>query len=197
MKVGVINTASANLNSVCQALKRLKCEVIISDEVSVLKNQDKLILPGVGTAVAAMSVFNEKADLLDFVLNTKKDVLGICLGMQIMTTESYESADNSAIKTLNIIKGTVKKLDVPKVPHMGWNQITHNNHPIFKDIANNSFFYFVHSFAVDVNENTIAKCNYDVDFSAAVAKDNFIGVQFHPEKSGPLGRKLLNNFLNL
>ena len=220
MKICIVDTKSANFNSVVQALKRLNIETKITNDLNELKQADKLIMPGVGSSSAVMSgllghpledIVNiaggdkiAHSELTDFIINFKKPLLGICLGMQVQAQSSTEVPLNSGvdkINTLGIVPGQVHELDVSAnhepLPHMGWNTIEHNDHPIFKGIAQGSYFYFVHSFCLDVNNNTIATCHYGQDFSAAIAKDNFIGVQFHPEKSGANGNKLLENFLAL
>lgn len=223
MQVCIVDTKSANFNSVVQAIKRLGVSTTISADLLVLKQADRLIMPGVGSASAVMSGLlqcsnadlitqNEQGidpqgELFDFIVNYKRPLLGICLGMQVQATVSTEIPQNTnctQIKTLNLVSGSVHHLpateaDGKKVPlpHMGWNTISHNNHPLFKNIAQGSYFYFVHSYALDVGPNTIATCHYGQDFSAAIARDNFMGVQFHPEKSGAIGAQLLHNFLSL
>lgn len=224
MRLCIVDTKSANFNSVVQALKRLGVEATISADLSVLKQADKLIMPGVGSATAVMKgllncsstdvlLQNEQGlkpqgELVDFILNYRQPLLGICLGMQVQAQASEEvplEGHCKQIATLGLVQGTVHRLhaqdastgEMLPLPHMGWNTIQHQDHPLFKGIPQNSYFYFVHSFALDVGANTIATCNYSQDFSAAVARDNFMGVQFHPEKSGTIGAQLLQNFLEL
>ena len=220
MKVCIVDTKSANFNSVVQALKRLGVEAQITNDLNVLNQADKLIMPGVGSASAVMSGLLKQpldkipelcgdsnsviSELTDFIINYKKPLLGICLGMQVQAQSSKEVPLNTSIEhinTLGLVKGQVHMIDVSQerepLPHMGWNTIEHNDHPLFKGIAQGSYFYFVHSFCLDVTDNTIAKSHYGQDFSAAIAKDNFMGVQFHPEKSGTNGELLLKNFLAL
>ena len=201
MKLCIIDTKSANLNSVVQAIKRLGIDPVITADINTLNQADKLILPGVGTALAVMSGIND-GNLYDFILNTKKPLLGICLGMQVLGAASVEVPLNSGLKeieTLKIVPEKVKKLHGDNIilPHMGWNTVTHTDHPLFAGIKQNAYFYFVHSFAMDVGDYTIGTCEYGVRFTAALCRDNFMGVQFHPEKSGSVGAKLLNNFINL
>ena len=201
MKLCILDTKSANLNSVVQAIKRLGIDPVISADINTLNQADKLILPGVGTALAVMSGIND-GNLYDFILNTKKPLLGICLGMQVLGSASAEVPLNSGLKeieTLKIVPEKVKKLHGDNIilPHMGWNTVTHTDHPLFAGIKQNAYFYFVHSFAMDVGDYTIGICEYGVRFTAALCRDNFMGVQFHPEKSGSVGAKLLNNFINL
>ena len=201
MKLCILDTKSANLNSVVQAIKRLGIDPVITADINTLNQADKLILPGVGTALAVMSGIND-GNLYDFILNTKKPLLGICLGMQVLGAASVEVPLNSGLKeieTLKIVPEKVKKLHGDNIilPHMGWNTVTHTDHPLFAGIKQNAYFYFVHSFAMDVGDYTIGTCEYGVRFTAALCRDNFMGVQFHPEKSGSVGAKLLNNFINL
>ncbi|WP_303962272.1 imidazole glycerol phosphate synthase subunit HisH [Succinatimonas hippei] len=201
MKLCILDTKSANLNSVVQAIKRLGIDPVITADINTLNQADKLILPGVGTALAVMSGIND-GNLYDFILNTKKPLLGICLGMQVLGAASAEVPLNSGLKeieTLKIVPEKVKKLHGDNIilPHMGWNTVTHTDHPLFAGIKQNAYFYFVHSFAMDVGDYTIGTCEYGVRFTAALCRDNFMGVQFHPEKSGSVGAKLLNNFINL
>lgn len=132
--------------------------------------------------------------LIETIQQLTQPVLGICLGMQLMTDFSAEGE----VETLKLINGNTQRLPnkgLP-LPHMGWNKVHYqNNHPLFSDIPQDSYFYFVHSYAVLPNENTIATCDYGVPFSAAIARDNFYGVQFHPERSGKVGEQLLRNFM--
>ena len=201
MIIGVIDTKACNLNSVLEALKRLDAQVLVSSSAADLQRVDKLILPGVGTAQAVMDGI-ERFKLRDFIVTTKKPLLGICLGMQVQGAASAEVPLNtsvSEIKTLGIIPDKVQKIDShgQRLPHMGWNTVRHNDHPLFDGIAQDSYFYFVHSYCLPVGAATIGTTTYGMDFSAAIARDNFMGVQFHPEKSGAVGSKLLANFLTL
>lgn len=196
----IIDTGCANLSSVRFAIERLGYEVTVSNDPEILKQADKLFLPGVGTAKEAMANLVER-NLIEPIKNLTQPVLGICLGMQILAEASEEGfAEPALIKTLGIIEGVIEKLDVAplRLPHMGWNQITPKlDDPLFKDIPAGSYFYFVHSYALPVNEHTIASCEYAAPFTAAVNKDNFYGVQFHPERSGKAGAQLIKNFLEL
>ncbi|MNN69546.1 Imidazole glycerol phosphate synthase subunit HisH [compost metagenome] len=130
----------------------------------------------------------------------KQPVLGFCLGMQLMTRASSETNKSETVDCLNVIPTTIEPLksQALRLPHMGWNTLTHvDEHPIFTGINQGDYFYFVHSFAAPISQYTIASCEYGNAFSAAIAKDNFIGCQFHPERSGKLGSKIIKNFLNL
>ncbi|WP_022939798.1 imidazole glycerol phosphate synthase subunit HisH [Psychromonas hadalis] len=196
----IIDTGCANLSSVRFAIERLSYDVTVSKDPIILQNAQKLFLPGVGTAKEAMSNLVER-DLVAQVSKLTQPVLGICLGMQMLAESSEESfGDEKIITTLGLIDGVIEKMDVAplRLPHMGWNQVTPEaNNPLFKNIPAGSYFYFVHSYALPVNKNTIASCDYGKAFSAAVNKDNFYGVQFHPERSGKVGAQLIKNFLEL
>ena len=198
MKISIIDTGSANLNSVVQAFKRIGYEAIVSSEISELQNADRLVLPGVGTAAAVMDGIN-KYKLRDFILETQKPLLGICLGMQIQATDSEEVplGQDRVIECLDIVKARCVKLkcDGLRLPHMGWNTVNHTDHPLFSDIKQDAYFYFDHSFAMQTGDYTIGKTTYGTEFSSAIAKDNFMGVQFHPEKSSAAGEQLLTNFI--
>jgi len=204
----IIDTGCANLSSVRFAVERLGYEVVVSKDPVILQQATKLFLPGVGTAKEAMANLIDR-NLVEEIKKLTQPVLGICLGMQMLAEGSEEvfaeeaasdNAETEVINTLGLVDGFVEKMDVAPLrsPHMGWNQITPKlDEPLFKDIPAGSYFYFVHSYALPVNENTIASCEYGSPFTAAVNKDNFYGVQFHPERSGKAGAQLIKNFLEL
>jgi len=195
----IVDTGCANLSSVKFAIERLGFSVIISDDINVIKNADKVILPGVGTAKHAMANIIEKG-LVETLKNLKQPVLGFCLGMQLMTESSTESSSGDVIKCLGLIPTTITPLQAQgnRLPHMGWNTLTTlANHTVFNGITLGDYFYFVHSYAAPISEYTLASCQYGSNFSAVIAKDNFIGCQFHPERSGELGSKIIKNFLEL
>lgn len=200
MKIVIIDTGCANLSSVKFAIERLGYAVTVSKDPQILQQADKLFLPGVGTAKEAMANLIER-DLVAPIKALTQPVLGICLGMQMLADASEEGfGDQPIIETLGIVKGHIEKMDVAPLrsPHMGWNQVTPKpGEPLFKDIPAGSYFYFVHSYALPVNDCTIASCDYGKPFTAAVNKDNFYGVQFHPERSGKAGAQLIKNFLEL
>lgn len=189
----IIDTGCANLSSVKFAFERLGYKAEISQDLNQIKQADKLLLPGVGTAKAAMLNLANR-NLIDTIKQLTQPVLGICLGMQLLAQFSQEGD----VATLGVMSGKTEKLPdkgLP-LPHMGWNQVKFaENEPLFSDIPVDSYFYFVHSFAVLPNEHTIATCDYAVPFSAALRKGNFYGVQFHPERSGKVGSQLLRNFV--
>lgn len=195
----IIDTGCANLSSVKFAVERLGFEVLITDDIDIIKSADKVILPGVGTAKHAMKNIIEKG-LVETLQNLTQPVLGFCLGMQLMCRSSVESSTGDIVECLNIIPTDIVPLDAKelRLPHMGWNTLTNvSNHPVFSGINLGDYFYFVHSFAASVSEYTVATCQYGSEFSAAIAKDNFIGCQFHPERSSELGSKIIKNFLEL
>ncbi|WP_386692511.1 MULTISPECIES: imidazole glycerol phosphate synthase subunit HisH [unclassified Lonepinella] len=189
----IIDTGCANLSSVKFAFDRLGYTAEISRDLNKIQSADKLILPGVGTAIAAMRNL-EQRQLIEIIKNATQPMLGICLGMQLMTEYSAEGN----VSTLNLMTGhteLIPNTGLP-LPHTGWNKVHYaDNHPLFVNIEQDSHFYFVHSYAVLPNKNTIATSQYGVDFSAAIASKNFYGVQFHPERSGKNGSQLLRNFV--
>ena len=199
LKNVIVDTGCANLSSVKFAIERLGFEVTITDDINLIQQAEKVILPGVGNAKHAMKNIIEKG-LVETIQNLKQPVLGFCLGMQLMTSSSVEGSDDKAVDCLGLIPTKVKPLDANgnRLPHMGWNTLTSvSEHPVFAGIKEGDYFYFVHGFAADVSEFTVASCEYGSTFSAAISKDNFIGCQFHPERSGPLGSKIIKNFLEL
>lgn len=196
MNVVILDTGCANLSSVNYALQRLGYQPKVSRDPEIVLRADKLFLPGVGTAQAAMEQLVER-ELIELIKACTQPVLGICLGMQLLAESSEESG---GIKTLGIIDTPVKQMSdfcLP-LPHMGWNQVTSQagNH-LFRGIEDGAYFYFVHSYAMPICSSTIAQANYGEPFTAAVQKDNFFGVQFHPERSGTAGAQLLKNFLEM
>ncbi|MEG3767260.1 imidazole glycerol phosphate synthase subunit HisH [Alteromonas sp. 14N.309.X.WAT.G.H12] len=197
-KIVIVNTGCANISSVRFALERLGVTVEVSDNLSVIKSADKVFLPGVGSAFAAMGSIESK-QLTDTLRGLTQPVLGICLGMQLMVETSDETSDG-VIQCLGLMPGHVARLQSNglRLPHMGWNTITpEENSPLFKGIPADTYFYFVHSFAVPVYDKTLASCEYGQRFSAALHSDNFFGVQFHPERSGEAGAQLLTNFVEM
>ena len=196
----IIDTGCANLSSVRMAIERLGVSAQVSKEAAVIRAADKLILPGVGTAKAAMHNLQERG-LVDLIREAKQPLLGFCLGMQMLAQASEEHmGGESDIDCLGIVPGKVKLMQVGdlRLPHMGWNQVEHDGtHPLFNGIPSGSYFYFVHSYALEVTAATLATCDYGGPFTAVVGKDNFFGAQFHPERSGKAGARLIQNFLEL
>lgn len=200
----IIDTGCANLSSVRYAFERIGADVQISDDLAKIKAATRVVLPGVGSAQAAMASLNDKA-LVDTIKSLSQPVLGICLGMQMMTNSSTERVNFAAqsstdgCRCLGLIDTEISDLDshgLP-LPHMGWNQITPTAHPLFEGIAAGSYVYFVHSYRAPISQYTIASSQYGESFSAAIAKDNFMGVQFHPEKSAAIGAHILKNFMKM
>lgn len=195
----IVNTGCANISSVKFAIERLGFEVTVTDDIALIKAADKVILPGVGSAKHAMKNIIAKG-LVTTLQDLTQPVLGFCLGMQLMTRSSAETNESDTVDCLGLIPTLVEPLKATdlRLPHMGWNTLTTvSKHPIFKGIDIGDYFYFVHSFAAPVSDYTIASCEYGHSFSAAIGKDNFIGCQFHPERSGKLGSKIIENFLTL
>lgn len=199
----IVDTGCANLSSVKFAVERLGYAIVISDDIKVIKNAKKVILPGVGTARHAMENIKSRG-LVATLQQLTQPVLGFCLGMQLMARSSVEGAnsnsDDKIIECLGVIPTDVRPLDAKnlRLPHMGWNTLSQvESHPVFNGINVEDYFYFVHSFAAPVSEYTVARCQYGSEFSAAIAKDNFIGCQFHPERSSDLGSKIIKNFLEM
>jgi len=199
----LVDTGCANLSSVKFAVERLGFNITVTNDIEQIKAADKVILPGVGSAKHAMKNIIAK-NLTATLQNLTQPVLGFCLGMQLMARSSTETSTNdnknNRVNCLDLIPTAVESLNAQglRLPHMGWNTLTEiSEHPIFNGINVGDYFYFVHSFAAPISKYTIASCEYGSTFSAAIAKDNFIGCQFHPERSGKLGSKIIENFLNL
>lgn len=194
----IVNTGCANIASVKFALERLNVDVTVSEDADVIRQADKVFLPGVGTAAAAMTSIRAK-QLEQTLRELTQPVLGACLGMQLMVARSDESR-TGAVECLGMMPGKVKRMvaNGVRLPHMGWNTVTASrDNPLFAGIDDGTYFYFVHSFAVTEYEHTLATCEYGQTFSAAINKDNFFGVQFHPERSGAAGARLLQNFVDM
>ena len=195
--IGIINYGAGNIFSLTAALDRQNIPYGMIDRPEDFDKYDRYIIPGVGHAGAAMQKL-EETGLVPFITKLTKPVLGICVGMQLLTTFSEEgNSDLMGIIPLKTLHFSVnKKL---KVPHTGWNKISiQNDAKLFKEIPDGTYFYFVHSFYVEFNSKfTSALAEYGIKFSAAVKKNNFYGVQFHPEKSGEAGEQLLKNFVHI
>ena len=191
----IIDTGCANINSLKFALERLTDDVIVSADPEIIRSADRVLLPGVGSAAFAMESLRSR-ELVAVIQNLKQPVLGICLGMQLLMTHSEEGE----ISCLDMIPGNVKALRTEglRLPHMGWNTLSViNPHPLFNQVPADEYFYFVHSYGVEPAEPSIAQCKYGAPFAAAVSHDNFMGVQFHPERSGEMGARILKNFLEI
>jgi glutamine amidotransferase len=192
-KIVIIDYGAGNIQSIKFALERLGYEGVLSDNAEEIKAADKVIFPGVGEASSAMKKL-KSTGLDKLIPQLKQPVMGICLGMQLMCNRSEEGeTEGLGIFDVDVIHFE-KTL---KVPHIGWNRIKDLKTDLFKGINENEFVYLVHSFYAPVCSETIAKCDYGVNYSSALKKNNFHGVQFHPEKSSEAGEKILKNFLKL
>ncbi|MDR6922492.1 MULTISPECIES: imidazole glycerol phosphate synthase subunit HisH [Chryseobacterium] len=191
--IAIIKYNGGNVSSVQNALLRLNTDSVVTDDPELILQADKVIFPGVGEASSTMKNLQEKG--LDKLIPTlKQPVLGICLGMQLMCAENEEGRTEG----MGIFDTQVKRFPPEDlVPHMGWNTVSDLKSPLFSGVDENTDVYFVHSYYCSLSEFTVATCDYILPFSAALQKDNFYAVQFHPEKSGIVGRRILENFLNL
>lgn len=193
MKIVIINYGAGNIQSIKFAIERLGYEAVLSDNEEEIRSADKVIFPGVGEASSAMSKLRETG--LDHVIPTlTQPVLGICLGMQLMCNLSEEGG-TTGLGIFNV--DVVRFRESVKVPQIQWNTITDLKSPLFNDVESGSFIYMVHSFYAPVTTETIASTTYGISYSSALAKDNFYGTQFHPEKSSSVGEQILKNFLQL
>ena len=225
--IAIVNYDTGNICSVTNALRRVGCtDWVYTDDKEILMKADKVILPGVGEASTAMAKLAERG-LDTFIPTLTQPVLGICVGTQLMCQSSEEGnvecmgifrtqvkkfqpevqpklnneVVNGQQSSVNTPDGSLSILNsqfsIFKVPHMGWNQITHLRTPLFRDIAEGAYIYYVHSFYPELCADTIATTSYINAFSGALGRDNFFGTQFHPEKSGAVGAQIIKNFLEL
>ena len=195
-KVAIVDSIGSNLASLIFALNRIGSSFEITDEIDVLNKASHIILPGVGAAKNAMTKLKQRK-LIDEISKLTKPTLGICLGMQIF----MDASDEDDAKCLGIISNTCRPFennrDYP-VPHMGWNKVRFNRDSVLtKNLKDDDYYYFVHSYNVPICSETIGVSSYQIEFTAVVQKDNFFGTQFHPEKSGLSGSKILQNFISL
>ncbi|MCL9809518.1 imidazole glycerol phosphate synthase subunit HisH [Flavobacterium luminosum] len=193
MKVAIIDYGAGNVQSVLFSLERLGITGIVTNDREVIKHSDKVIFPGVGEAESAMKKLKDSG--LDVLIPTlKQPVLGICLGMQLLCLHTEEGNTQG----LGIFDVVVKRFsNQVKVPQVGWNTIYNLQSPLFEGINENEYMYLVHSYYASVSNETIARTNYDVEYASALQRENFYGVQFHPEKSGKVGSQILANFLKI
>lgn len=196
MNIAIVKYNAGNIYSVVNALKRLGIEPLLTDDAELLAKADKVLFPGQGEASGAMSYLKERR-LDEVIKNLKQPVLGICVGQQLLCKHSEEGNTDC----IGIFDAEVKHFcptrHEDKVPAMGWNALYNTKSPLFKGFADNEFVYFVHSYYVPLCDATIATADYILPYSAALCKDNFYSTQFHPEKSGSVGERILKNFLEI
>jgi glutamine amidotransferase len=196
MKIAIIKYNAGNIQSVLYALERIGHTALVTDNADEIKNADKVIFPGVGEASTAMNYLKDR-NLDKLICSLTQPVLGICLGMQLMCKYSEENDT----ECLGIFDEDVRKFKVKseklKVPQIGWNSIYNLKTDLFKNVTENSYCYFVHGYYASVGEHTITTTDYVQPYSSGLNKNNFYGVQFHPEKSAAAGERILLNFLNL
>lgn len=196
--IAIIDSGGANIASVRFALERLGVDSVLTADPAVISAAERVILPGVGAAPVAMAQL-ARAGLVECIRGLTQPVLGICLGMQLL----FERSEEGDTPLLGLVGGTCGAFDPGMgltVPHMGWNRLLPQGagrHPLLSGVEDGAHVYFVHSYAAPVSADTVASCSYGVDFTALVARGNFMGAQFHPERSGPVGARILGNFLAL
>ncbi|HEY6954260.1 MAG TPA: imidazole glycerol phosphate synthase subunit HisH, partial [Flavisolibacter sp.] len=193
MKLAIIKYNAGNIQSVLNALGRLGVEAEVTDDINKIRTADKVIFPGVGEASSAMRSLKEN-NLDTVIKELKQPVLGICVGMQLLCRHSEENDT----ECLNLVPIEVKRFSSSfklKVPQVGWNNIFQLQSSLFTGIPESSYIYNVHSYYAEDSKYTIAKCEYGLEYAAAIKKDNFYGVQFHTEKSAEVGDKIIKNFL--
>lgn len=194
MKIAIVKYNAGNIRSVVNAVKRCGIDPVITDRPEELLKADKVIFPGVGEALSAMKHLRQRG--LDTAIKSlTRPVLAICLGMQLLCGESEENNT----ECLGILPYKVRRFsdESLKIPHVGWNNLSRLASHIFDGVTEDAYVYFVHGYFVERSEHTTANASYGIDFSAALAFENFYGVQFHPEKSGAVGAMILKNFLDL
>ena len=193
-EIVIIKYNAGNIQSVLFALERIGVNAVVTDDKEKISSADKIIFPGVGEASTAMNYLKQRN--LDAVIKSaRQPLLGICLGMQLLCNHSEENNTDC----LGIFNAQVKRFQSNdlKIPQIGWNNIQVKNSLLFNNIKNDSYCYFVHSYYAEINESAIATTLYGIEFSSALNKNNFYGVQFHPEKSADTGEQILRNFLSL
>lgn len=195
--IAIVDYDTGNLRSVLNAVRRIGAEAVVTADADEIRSADRVLLPGVGEASSAMEKLRARG--LDVVLPAlTRPVLGICIGMQLMCRHSEENDTQCmGIFPVDVVRFKADCENDIKVPHMGWNRVGSLESGLFEGIAESTFFYFVHSFAPEICSETIARTQNGVWFSAALRSGNFYGTQFHPEKSGEAGEKLLKNFMEL
>ena len=196
MNVAIVKYNAGNIGSVENAVRRLGLEPMVTDNPELIQSADRVIFPGQGEAHSTMAYL--KAHRLDEVIvGLKQPVLGICIGMQLLCRHSEEQ-DTDCLGVFDVeVKRFIPQAHEDKVPQMGWNEIYDTQSPLFKGFDKSEFVYFIHSFYVPLCQETIATTNYIQPYSSALHKDNFYATQFHPEKSGKVGERILKNFIEL
>ncbi|MEO5813055.1 MAG: imidazole glycerol phosphate synthase subunit HisH [Rhodanobacter sp.] len=196
MSIVLVAAGGTNIGSVRYALQRLGVDAVLTDDAATIRAADKVILPGVGAAGPGMARLRA-LDLVELLRSLTQPVLGVCLGMQLLCTHS-EEGDTAC---LGLIPSHVRRLrDGPglRIPHMGWNTVVaQREHPLLTGLGTGEQAYFVHSYAVPLGNWSVAASEYGETFSAVIARENYYGMQFHPERSAAVGAKLLQNFLAL
>ncbi|MGH8091619.1 MAG: imidazole glycerol phosphate synthase subunit HisH [Rudaea sp.] len=193
--VVLLDSGGSNIGSLRFALQRLGIDACLTDDADAIRDADRVILPGVGAADRGMARLRERG-LVDTVRGLTQPVLGVCLGMQLL----FEHSEEGDTPCLGILPGRLRRFDgaTLRVPHMGWNALRiERAAPLLGGIESGDFAYFVHSYAAAVSVETLVSCEYGPAFSAIVRSGNFFGMQFHPERSGEVGARLLRNFLEL
>jgi glutamine amidotransferase len=194
--IAIIDSGGANIASVKFAFERLGAGSVLTDDVNIILSADKVVLPGVGAAPVAMQRL-ATSGLIDCIRTLQQPVLGICLGMQLMFSRSAEG-DTPLLGLFDANCTAFTPTSRRSVPHMGWNQLVfRQEHPLLAGVDNGAYVYFVHSYFAPVTTQTIAECAYGDDFTAIVGENNFMGCQFHPERSGTVGARILQNFLEM
>jgi glutamine amidotransferase len=192
----IIDSGGANIASLVYALERLGCTARLSADADEIRAAGRVILPGVGAAADAMARLSARG-LVEVIPALTQPVLGICLGMQLL----FESSEEGRTRCLGVLPGVVRRFAAAPgqpVPHMGWNSLEAvAASPLLRGTVDGDYAYFVHSYAAPVGTHTLARCSYGFEFSAVVARDNFYGTQFHPERSAAVGARILGNFLDI
>ena len=194
--IAIIDSGGANIASVQFALERLGAESVLTKDVKIIQSADKVLLPGVGVAPIAMQSLTEYG-LIDCIRGLTQPVMGICLGMQLLFAVSPEG-NTPLLGIFDADCETFTPAEGRSVPHMGWNRLSkQQDHPLLAGVDEGAYVYFVHSYFAPVTAQTIAATSYGDDFTAIIVENNFMGCQFHPEKSGPIGAQILRNFLEM
>jgi len=194
--LAIVDAGGANLASVCAAFERLGATPLVTSDPAVIASAERVVLPGVGAAAPAMARLVERG-LADTIVSLRQPVLGICIGMQVL----YEASDEGDVRCLGVLPGRVRALArerCGRVPHMGWNRLEpRGDSPLLEGLDASAYAYFVHSYAAAEDARTVAGCRYGDTFAAVVSERNFHAVQFHPERSGAVGARVLANWLAL